>query len=606
MSYAFHDIKHIAEPYLDDLPAHSSNRSDHVDHLRAIFLRCRFYHIRLNPHKCIFAIESGQLLGFIVSKDGIRVDPLKIKAILALPPPTNLTQLQSLQGKANFLRHFIWNYAEITKGFMRLLQKNTPFIWDVTAQRSFDALKHALTHAPLLHPPEYAKDYILYLATSTSTIAMVLVQEDPNGEEHVIYYLSKSLSGPELRYSHVEKLALAAIIVVQRFCHYILLRTTTVIADSNPMYHVLTRQVLGGKYSKWIVILQEFDLEFTKSKAKKSLVFAELICALPRADEDIEPRDSLPDESLFLINTSDPWYGDILLYLQTQRFQPNISHEEHRRIRHHSRRYLIVGDTLYHHGIDTILRRCLVHEEAERVLNDCHLGPCGSYLFGMAKTQKILRASYFWPSIFKDCIEAVKKCPPCQVFNRKACTHPTALHPIIAIDPFSKWGIDFMQCKPTSARGHSYIIVAVDYFTKWAEAMPTFLNDGRIATLFLFNHIINHFGVPRAIVTDHGAHFKNQMMRKLYVKLGVHHEISSPYYPQANGQVEAINKVLKTMIQCMVGENKTSWHLQLFSSLWAYRTSVKTSTGFTPFQLVYGIEVVLLIECEIPSLKLKV
>jgi hypothetical protein len=149
---------------------------------------------------------------------------------------------------------------------------------------------------------------------------MVLVQEDPNIEEHVIYYLSKSLFGPELKYSHVKKLALAAVIAVQRFRHYILLRTTTVIADSNPMYHVLTRQVLGDKYSKWIVILQGFDIEFTKAKAKKSLVFVELICALPRADENIETRDSLLDESLFLINTSDPWYGDILLYLQTQRF----------------------------------------------------------------------------------------------------------------------------------------------------------------------------------------------------------------------------------------------------------------------------------------------
>jgi hypothetical protein len=121
MSYAFHDIKHIAEPYLDDLPTHSSNRPDHIDHLRAIFLRCCFYRIRLNPHKCIFAVKSGQLLGFIISKDEIRVDPLKIKAILALPPPTNLTQIQSLQGKENSLHRFIYNYAEITKGFMRLL-----------------------------------------------------------------------------------------------------------------------------------------------------------------------------------------------------------------------------------------------------------------------------------------------------------------------------------------------------------------------------------------------------------------------------------------------------------------------------------------------------
>jgi hypothetical protein len=121
------------------------------------------------------------------------------------------------------------------------------------------------------------------------------------------------------------------------------------------MYHILTCQVLGGKYSKWIVILQEFNLEFPKSKSKNSLVFAELICDLPHADEDTEPSDSLPNESFFLISTSDPWYGDIILYLQTKCFQLNISHEERHCIRHHSKRYLIIGDTLYHCGIDAIL-----------------------------------------------------------------------------------------------------------------------------------------------------------------------------------------------------------------------------------------------------------
>jgi len=157
-----------------------------------------------------------------------------------------------------------------------------------------------------LHPPNYARDYILYLVASTSIISMVLVQEGPNDDEHVIYYLSKSLSGLKFRYSHVEKLALEAVIDVQIFLHYIMLRTTTVIADSNLVYHILTHQFLGGKYFKWIVILQEFDLEFAKSNAKNSLVFAELICDLPYADEDTEPSDSIPDESFFLISTSDP------------------------------------------------------------------------------------------------------------------------------------------------------------------------------------------------------------------------------------------------------------------------------------------------------------
>ena len=106
----------------------------------------------------------------------------------------------------------------------------------------------------------------------------------------------------------------------------------------------------------------------------------------------------------------------------------------------------------------------------------------------MDTTQKILHAGYFWPSIFKDCHEVVKKFPPYQHFYQKKRTDLAPLHPIIAVGPFSKWGIDFMHCKPTSADGNGYIIVVVDYFTKWVEAMPTYAEDGNTSTLFLFNH----------------------------------------------------------------------------------------------------------------------
>ena len=113
------------------------------------------------------------------------------------------------------------------------------------------------------------------------------------------------------------------------------------------------------------------------------------------------------------------------------------------------------------------------------MLNDCHSGACGGHLSGMAIAQKILRAGYFWPSVFKYCHEAIKKCPPYQHFYSKKRTHPTPLHPVISVGPFSKWGIDYMHCNPTSAGGHGYIIIVVDYFTKWAEAMHTYAEDGK-------------------------------------------------------------------------------------------------------------------------------
>ena len=119
--------------------------------------------------------HSRRLLGFIVSKHGMMVDPFKVEAIVKLPPPRTIRQLQSLQGKGNFLRRFITNYAEITKGFMHLLKKDVPFIWDGVAQSSFNALKDALMSSLVLKAPDFNRDFFLYLAAGESTMGMDLV-----------------------------------------------------------------------------------------------------------------------------------------------------------------------------------------------------------------------------------------------------------------------------------------------------------------------------------------------------------------------------------------------------------------------------------------------
>jgi hypothetical protein len=342
MYYAFHDIKNILQPYIDNLPTHSMCRQDHLTHLRAIFLHCCYYRMCLNPHKCVFCVESRHLLGFILSMHGIRVDPLKVEAILNLPPPSTLRKLQSLQGKENFLRRFIRNYTELMKGFTWLLKKGYDYVWDDTANKTFESLKLALTRTPLLFPPNYSRDYFLYLAASDSTISMVLVQEEDSHDEHVIYYLSRSITTTETKYLHVEKLDLESIQDVQRFRHYILLHRTIVIFDCNPMQHILTRQLLGGDYYKWIVILQEFDLKFEHANSMKSFVFAELICDLPSTGAETLAEDSLPDESLFLISSDNIWYGDIIIYLQTQKFWHDLSSPDHHHIWYQSCQYIIL------------------------------------------------------------------------------------------------------------------------------------------------------------------------------------------------------------------------------------------------------------------------
>jgi hypothetical protein len=155
------------------------------------------------------------------------------------------------------------------------------------------------------------------------------------------------------------------------------------------------------------------------------------------------PEESPIPGDMFLIASSDPWYGDILIYLQTLKSPTSASRDERRRIRHQAKNYLILDDTLYRRGVDCILRRCLTHEDAIIVLNDFHIGACGGHLSGLETAQKILRAGYFWLTLIKDCIESVKKCHPCQVFSQKMRAHPAPMFLVITVGPFTKWGIDY-------------------------------------------------------------------------------------------------------------------------------------------------------------------
>ena len=148
----------------------------------------------------MFLFCSGRFLRFVASKEGIRLDPIKVQAILDLPPPSNLLQIHRFQGKENFLRRFIPNYAELAKGYTRLLKKRVLFHWDQVAQASFDAVKDSLIRASIMYAPNYQKYFFLYLVAADTTIGMLLVQEE-SGTKHPIYYLSRNINDTESKYS---------------------------------------------------------------------------------------------------------------------------------------------------------------------------------------------------------------------------------------------------------------------------------------------------------------------------------------------------------------------------------------------------------------------
>ncbi|XP_031378344.1 uncharacterized protein LOC116193739 [Punica granatum] len=299
-----------------------------------------------------------------------------------------------------------------------------------------------------------------------------------------------------------------------------------------------------------------------------------------------------------------PWYEDIKNLLRTGQYPPFADRRDRKTLRRLAIHYFLSGEILYRRSFDSTLLRCIDEHESRRLMEEVHGGNCGPHMNGLMLAKKIMRLGYYWSTMETDCVKHVRHCHRCQVYADQIKAPPNELRPMTAPWPFSMWGMDVIgPINPKASNGHMFILVAIDYFTKWIEAVTLASVTAKAVARFLRRDVIARYGVPATIITDNAKNLNNKVIDELCAQFKIRHRNSTPYRPQMNGAVEAANKNIKKIIEKMT-VNYKDWHEMLPYALLAYRTSIRTSTGATPYSLVYGMEAVLPIEVEIPSMRI--
>nr|GEW80545.1 reverse transcriptase domain-containing protein [Tanacetum cinerariifolium] len=357
--------------------------------------------------------------------------------------------------------------------------------------------------------------------------------------------------GGEDQGDNVDAEMLAVVYAFKKFQSYLIMNKSIVHTDHSALKYLLTKKDAKARLLRWVLLLHEFDFKVLDTKGAENLV-ADHLSQLENPYENVldpkEINETFPLETLSMVtfrgDSSAPWFADFANYHASNFIVKGMTSQQKKKFFKDVKHYFWDDPFLFKICADQVIRRCVHGREALDILESCHNGPTGGHHGANLTAKKVFDTGFFWPTIYKDAHEFVKNC------------------------------IDFMGPFPSS-RGNKYILVAVDYFSKWVEAKALPTNDARVVCKFLIS-LFARFGSPRAIISDRGTHFCNDQFAKVMFKYEVTHRLSTAYHPQTSGQVED----------------------KLDDAPWAFRTTYKTRIGCTPYKFVYGKACHLPIELE--------
>ncbi|KAL4323400.1 hypothetical protein GQ457_11G026390 [Hibiscus cannabinus] len=439
MTAIFSDLNEdCLEIFMDDFSTFGEDFDNCLSNLEKVLKRCKETNLVLNWEKCHFMVDEGIVLGHKISSKGMEVDKAKIEVISKLPPPTTVKGIRSFLGHAGFYRRFIEDFSKITKPLCSLLEQGRPFEFNEDCTKAFNLLKQKLVTAPIVEPPDWKLPFELMCDASDYAVGAVLGQR--KGKIfHPTYYASKTLNDAQVNYTTTEKEMLAVIFAFDKFRSYLIGTKVIVHTDHSAIKYLLSKKDAKPRLIRWILLLQEFDIEIIDRKGTENQV-ADHLSRLE--NKDIADTADEIQEAEDLAEKSTPWYADFVNYIVSGILPHQLNYQGRKRFRHNAKGYFWDEPYLFKQCADQIIRRCIPEEEQQMILEQCHSAPYGGHFGGNRTAAKVLQSGFYWPTLHKDAQLFCQQCDRCQRTGNISKRNEMPLQNILEVELFDVWGID--------------------------------------------------------------------------------------------------------------------------------------------------------------------
>ena len=594
--------------YLDDILVYSRSFLDHLAALRRVFERFRAANLKLSPEKCKWFRQETEFLGFLVTEKGVATHPEKIEKVKNVPIPSSPKDVRAFLGLASYYRRHVKDFAKIAFPLTQLLCKDVikrkQFVWSIECESAFQLLKSKLVSAPILALPRFGEPFRLCTDASNFAVGCVLEQVQ-DGKTRVIAYASQVLTPNKRKWSAFQREAYALLWASRKFRHYILGGKVTFITDHAPLTHLRKKESIPEKVQTYFAELEQYDYSLIHRPGKKH-GNADALSRMPQPLSDDQSSTKSTNEgccSIKLPSISDTEWND------TQNEDVNIrvvkewiqqgkparsAAAESEELKHfwNSFNQLTVNKSngiLYKSAKDGSLKLVVPLHKREEMLLLHHDLPTSGHR-GVAQTYEKLQQNLWWPGMKEDTSYWCNSCEACAHF-KTVSNVKAPMGSLTAGNPYEVVALDFVgpMATPTKS-GNLYLLVMVDYFTRYVEAVP--LPDRRASTVAhaIMQEWISRHGVMETIHTDQAQEFESELMEELCTLLHIKKTRSSPFHPEGNGICERLNGTLLSILKLCMYENVCDWDSLVPNVLLAYRATKHSSTGFTPAYLHNGRE----------------